>query len=156
MGDVTIYSIGLSTTVAEVRGPQQQAAPLRATAPGTYALSPLPGVADTPTVERLREGNIDLGGLVRHSWSFVSSEPAFDSVVSATGGLYQSSFRYGSIENAMNRIADELHSQYTLIFSPEVKKEYRNGFHGIRVQVVGQPDIFHARFRPGYYANLPK
>jgi hypothetical protein len=39
---ITIYSVGLSSTSAEVRGPQVQAAPLSATPPGIFALPPTP------------------------------------------------------------------------------------------------------------------
>jgi hypothetical protein len=35
-----------------------------ATPPGTFGLPPVPGVPQTPTVETLRGGNIDLGALV--------------------------------------------------------------------------------------------
>jgi hypothetical protein len=100
-------------------------------------------------------GNIDVGALVRHSWSFLSTQPSFEAAVSATGGLYQSTFRYESIERAMDRIAGELHSQYTLVYLPNTKAA-KGGFHKIKVVVVGQPNIFEVRFRPGYYASLPQ
>ena len=152
--DITIYSIGLSTTAAEARGPQKQAAPLPVTPPGTFSLPPLPGLVNGSTVQQLQHGNMDLGALFRHTWSFLSSQPAVEAAAAATGGLYQSTLSNDSIERAIGRIADELHSQYTLSYLPHTKNS-KSGFHQIKV-TVGQPDLFKVRSRPGYYARLPQ
>jgi len=64
LANITIYSVGLSSIAAEMRGPQEQAAPPPVTPPGTFALAPMPGSPQTPTTEALQAGNIDLGALV--------------------------------------------------------------------------------------------
>jgi VWFA-related protein len=148
VADITIYSVGLSTMAAEVHAPPQQAAPLLATPPGTYGLQPIPGAAYTPTVEQLRGGNMDIGGLVRPIWAFASRKPPLEAAVAATGGLYQSTGRDTSIEMAVDQIAGELNAQYTL--------SYRRsggdtpGFHQIKVEIVGGRAL-KVRSRPGYY-----
>jgi VWFA-related protein len=148
LADITIYSVGLSTMAAEVHAPQQQAVPLLATPPGTYGLPPIPGAAYTPTVEQLRSGNIDVGGLVRPVWAFAARKPPLEAAVAATGGLYQSTGPDTSIEMAIDQIAGELNAQYML--------SYRRsggdtpGFHQIKVEVVGQRPL-KVRSRPGYY-----
>lgn len=148
LADITIYSVGLSTMAAEVHAPQQQAGPLLATPPGTYGLPPIPGAAYTPTVEQLRSGNIDVGGLVRPVWAFAARKPPLEAAVAATGALYQSTGPDTSVEMAIDQIAGELNEQYTL--------SYRRsggdtpGFHRIKVEVVGQRPL-KVRSRPGYY-----
>jgi VWFA-related protein len=153
IADVTISSVGLSTMAAEVHAPQQQAAPLMATPPGTQGLPPIPGAAYTPTVEQLRNGNIDVGGLMRPAWAFAARKPPVEAAVAATGGLYQSTGPYQStspetsIEMAIDQVAEELNTQYML--------SYRRsggdtpGFHQIKVDVVGE--ALKVRSRLGYY-----
>jgi VWFA-related protein len=153
VNDITIYSVGLSTLLAEIRGPQKHVAPLSVVPPGTQDLPPLPGIPDTPTVRGLRAGSADVGALFRHAWSAVSSQPSLAVAVAATGGLHQSTFQQGSIEQAIDRIGDELHSPYILSYLPT--KTLKKGFRQIKVAVIGQPNIFKVRARPGYYAGLP-
>ena len=63
------YDIGDERTaesLAVARSPISvpvQAAPLAATPIGTFGLPPVPGLPQTPTVETLRGGNINLGAL---------------------------------------------------------------------------------------------
>jgi len=153
LADVTISSVGLSTMAAQVRAPQQQAAPLLVTPPGTQGLPPIPGAAYTPTVDQLRSGNVDVGGLVRPVWAFAARKPPLEAAVAATGGLYQSTGLYQSagpdtsIEMAIDQIAGELNAQYMLSYRRS--GDDTPGFHQIKVEVVGQP--LKVRSRPGYY-----
>jgi VWFA-related protein len=153
LAEVTISSVGLSTMAAQVRAPQQQAAPLLASPPGTQGLPPIPGAAYTPTVDQLRSGNVDVGGLVRPVWAFAARKPPLEAAVAATGGLYQSTGLYQSagpdtsIEMAIDQIAGELNAQYMLSYRRS--GDDTPGFHQIKVEVVGQP--LKVRSRPGYY-----
>jgi len=152
IADVTISSVGLSTMAAQVHAHQQQAAPLMATPPGTQGLPPIPGAAYTPTVEHLRSGNIDVGGLVRPVWAFAARKPPVEAAVAATGGLYQSTGPYQStspetsIEMAIDQVAGELNTQYMLSYRRS--GDDTPGFHQIKVEVVGQP--LKVRSRLGY------
>ena len=150
LADITIYSVGLSSTAAEVRGPEVQAAPLSATPPGILALPPAPGTVQTPTTEALRGGNMDLGGLGvwvgKHARAPLRDHP-IESAAAATGGLYQSTFRDRSIEAAIDNIGGELHAEYMLSYRPIGPEA--GGYHEIRVDVdLGGLTI---RSRPGYF-----
>jgi len=59
LANVTIYSVGLSTTRAELLAKPKDTRP-QITPPGTFPLPPQPGVPQTPTSEQNRYGNIDL------------------------------------------------------------------------------------------------
>src|SRR5439155_7835709 len=59
LANVTIYSIGLSSTRAELQAQPKDTRP-QITPPGTFPLPPQPGVPQTPTSEENRYGNIDL------------------------------------------------------------------------------------------------
>jgi len=150
LADITIYSVGLSSTAAEVRGPQVQAAPLSGTPPGIIALPPAPGTVETPTTDALRGGNIDLGGLgvwaVKHASAPLRDQP-IETAAMATGGLYQSTFRDSSIEPAIDKIGGELHAQYMLSYRPIGPEA--GGYHEIRVEV--DRGGLTIRSRPGYF-----
>ena len=79
LANITIYSVGLSSTAAAMRGPQQQSGPPPVTPPGTFGLPPLPGSVQTPTSEQQRAGNVDLLGLalwvVEHASAVVRERP---------------------------------------------------------------------------------
>jgi VWFA-related protein len=155
IADITIYAIGLSTARAEVSGPDRQAALPPFTPPGTYGLPPVPGSAYTTGDEQLRSGNMDLGALVRHTWSFVARQPSIQAAVSATGGLFQSTYDDESIERSIDQISAELYTQYVLSFQSNTH-ETKGGFHDIKVVVVRQPESYKVRYRPVYYMNFPK
>lgn len=150
LANITIYSVGLSSTAAEMRGPQVQAAPLSATPSGIFALPPAPGTVQTPTTEALRGGNMDLGGLgvwvVKHASAPLRDHP-IEITAAATGGLYQSTFRDRSIETAIDNIGGELHAEYMLSYRPIGPEA--GGYHEIRVEV--DRGGLTIRSRPGYF-----
>src|SRR5438445_13422986 len=61
LANVTIYSVGLSTTRAELQAKPKDTRP-QLTPPGTFPLPPQPGTPQTPTSEANRYGNIDILG----------------------------------------------------------------------------------------------
>lgn len=155
LANITIYSVGLSTTAAEVRGPQKQNAPISATPPGTFGLPPIPGTPQTPTIEQQRQGNVDLLGLavwvVQHTTAVVRDHP-LELATIATGGLYQSTLRDSSIQSAIDTIGGELTAQYTLSYRPTGTGA--GDYHEIKVEVVGRRGL-KVRARPGYYLGSP-
>jgi VWFA-related protein len=150
LSNIVIYTVGLSTTAAALRSPPQQSGPRPATPPGTFGAPPRPGTVQTPTSEQQQNGNIDLLALaewtVRNATAVVKDR-ALEVATVATGGLYQSTFRDRTIENAVDAIGGELNSQYTLSYRPTKSDE--PGYHKITVTV----DRFgvKVRTRPGYY-----
>jgi VWFA-related protein len=155
LANITIYSVGLSSTAATVRGPEKQAAPLSATPPGVYGLPPAPGTVRTPDSEALRAGNVDLLALavwtVQHATAPVRDHP-LEIADTATGGLYQSTVRDESIEKAIDTIGGELHAQYTVTYRPA--NAGAAGYHEIKVEVSRRG--MKVRARPGYYVAEAK
>jgi VWFA-related protein len=155
LANITIYSVGLSTTAAEMRGEQRSGASPSATPPGVFGQPGIPGTPQTPTTEATRSGNIDLMALaawiVQHTEAAVKERP-LEVATAATGGLYRSTVKDASIEKAIDDIGGELHAQYTLSYRPT--GTYPSGYHEIRVQVVDRRALA-VRARPGYYLGAP-
>jgi VWFA-related protein len=153
LANITIYSVGLSTTAADLRTPPRQAPAPSATPPGTMGLPPRPGTVQTPTTEAQRSGSADLLALaiwvIQHATEPVR-ENALELAAAATGGLHQSPFRDRSIETAIDQIGGELHAQYTLSYRPSATEA---GYHEIKV-VVNRSGVA-VRSRPGYYLGAP-
>jgi VWFA-related protein len=154
LANITIYSVGLSSTAAELRGPQQRSAPLSATPPGTFGLPPMPGTPQTPSTEEGRAGNVDLMALAKwivlHVNESAGAHP-LELATAATGGAYESTLRDKSIEPAIDRIGGELNAQYTLSYRPAGADP--TGYHEIMVTVDRRG--LKVRSRPGYYLEAP-
>ncbi len=153
LANVTIYSVGLSTTAAELRAEPKQVAP-QMTPPGTFGRPPLPGTPQTPTTEAQRDANIDLLALAVWAIQHVHNEVkdhALDVAAIATGGAHVSTFKDRSIETAMDQIGGELHAQYSLSYTPAGTEP--GGYHEIKVEVA-HPGL-KVRARPGYYVSPP-
>jgi VWFA-related protein len=157
LANVTIYSVGLSTTRAELQAKPKDTRP-QITPPGTFPLPPQPGVPQTPTSEENRYGNIDLLALavwaVQHIHDQVKDH-ALEVAATATGGAHLSTFKDRSIEKAIDEIGGELHSQYTISYAPTGSDAA--GYHEIKVNVVrnGAKNL-KVRARPGYYLATPE
>jgi VWFA-related protein len=153
LSNVVIYTVGLSTTAAALRAEPQVSRPIQTTPPGTFGLPPTPGTPQTPSTEQQRGGNIDLLALaeyiVQHTKDAIKDR-ALEVATTATGGMYQSTFRDRSIEKAVDAIGGELNAQYTLSYHPSADSP---GYHQIKISVN------HAgltvRTRPGYYLQAP-
>jgi VWFA-related protein len=150
LANITIYSVGLSTTSADVRGPEKQAAAPAATPPGTFGLPSAPGTIETPDSDSLRTGNVDLLAAavwaVQHATAPIREHPLEIATV-ATGGLYKTAVRDTSIEPDIDDIGSELHAQYTLTYRPT--DVAASGYHEIKVDVDRRGT--KVRTRPGYY-----
>src|SRR5437899_10416577 len=59
LANVTIYTVGLSTTAAELRAPPKQSRPPQTGPPHTSPLPPIPGTTQTPTTEQQRYGKTE-------------------------------------------------------------------------------------------------
>ncbi len=73
----------------------------------------------------------------------------------ATGGAHLAAFRDRAIERAIDEIGGELHSQYTLSYTPTDANV--TGYHEIKVSVVrNDAKNLKIRTRPGYYLARPE
>jgi len=149
LANVTIYSVGLSTTMAELKAPPKDTTP-QVTPPGTFGRAPFPGSVQTPGSEGALYGSGDLMAVavwaVQHIKNKITDH-ALELAATATGGQHIATFKNHSIENAIDEIGGELHSQYSVSYIPTGTNE--TGYHEIKVTV--KKEGLKARARPGYY-----
>jgi VWFA-related protein len=154
LANVTIYTVGLSTTRAELHE-QRRNTPAPITPPGISPMPGPPGTAPTPSVQEATQGGgANLLALaiwaVQHIHGEVKDRP-LEVATTATGGAYISTFKDRSIEKAIDEIGGELHAQYTISYVPTGGSDL--GYHEIKVQ-VDRRDL-KVRARPGYYVAAP-
>jgi VWFA-related protein len=154
LSNVTIYSVGLSTTMAELKEPSKDVTH-SVTPPGTFPQPPLPGTVQTPETEATRYGSGNLLALaawaVQHVKDKITAQP-LELAATATGGEHIGTFKNHTIENAIDEIGGELHSQYSLSYIPTGTNQ--TGYHEIKVEVK-KPGL-KVRARPGYYVAGPE
>ena len=110
LANITIYTIGLSTTAAELRT-QDQYHPPSMGPEGTYPLPLPPGTPQTPDAEQEMQGNINLLALaqwiVQRGTNEVKNH-ALEVAATATGGRYLRTFKDLTMQKAMDDIGGEL------------------------------------------------
>jgi len=158
--NITIFSVGLSTTRSELQSKSRDNAPSPITPPGISGVPPPPGMPPTPGAGQ-PEG-VDLIALaqvlVEHGKS-AATKHSLEVGAAATGGAYYSTYRGRSIESAIDEIGGELHSQYFISYSPKTRSDdvvQDYGYHQISISLVadkaqGKKIIT----RPGYYISPP-
>jgi len=160
--NVTIYSVGLSTTAAEFRAPAPQRpnqAPI--TPQGIPSGPPIPGEPQSPTTPGIGQqvggpqGSGDLLALgewaVMHAANLVRGH-ALEVATTATGGVHLPTMHDRGIEAGLDKIGGELHAQYTLSYHPTGGAQ--PGFHEIKI-TVDRPKTT-VRTRTGYYMAPPE
>jgi VWFA-related protein len=151
LSNITIYSVGLSSTRAELQARPRDPT-VRATPPGIMGAPPMPGTVQTPQTEDTRYGSGDLSQAViwavQHASDQLKGNP-LELATAGTGGAHFPTFKDRSIESAIDDIGAELHSQYSLTYAPTGTKD--SGYHEITV-TVDRPHT-KLRTRPGYYVT---
>jgi Ca-activated chloride channel family protein len=93
-------------------------------------------------------GPFDLIGVFREIGRLGTANAA-EAFARFTGGSHVSFLRQKSLEQAISRIGEELHSQYQLSFTSGAAD---SEFHAIEVKVKNRPDLI-VRTRPGYWLD---
>jgi VWFA-related protein len=154
LSNVTIYSVGLSTTMAELKAPPKDNTP-QVTPPGTFGRPGPPGVPQTPDTQNAEYGSGNLLNAVvwavQHVKDKITDHP-LELAATATGGEHIGTFKNHTIENAVDEIGGELHSQYSLSYIPTGTNQ--TGYHEIKVEV--KKAGLKVRARPGYYVAGPE
>ena len=154
LANVTIYSVGLSTTRAELASKAPHTQPDRSAPRGINPLPAPPGTIQIPENDPATYGDVDILGaatwVVQRANNQVKDR-AMDVAAAATGGNHLSTFKDRSIENAIDQLAGELHTQYSISYAPSSGSDL--GYHEIKVQVARQGLVVRAR--PGYYIAPP-
>jgi len=149
LANVTIYSVGLSTTRAELQAKPKDTRP-HITPPGTFGRPPMPGTPQTPDTDAALYGEGSLMDAVvwavKHVQDQLKDNP-LEIATAGTGGAHLATFRDRSIENAIDAIGGELHSQYSLSYTPTGTGS--SGYHEIKITV--DKKNLNVRSRPGYY-----
>jgi len=154
LSNVTIYSVGLSTTMAELKAPPKNTTP-QVTPPGTFGRPPFPGSVQTPDTQAAEYGSGDLMAVAVWAVKNIKhkiTDHALELAATATGGAHIATFKNHSIENAIDEIGGELHSQYSVSYIPTGTNE--TGYHEIKVKV--NKEGLKVRARPGYYLAGPE
>jgi len=154
LSNVTIYTVGLSTTKAALKQPPKDDT-RRYGPPGTHPLPPMPGTVQTPATEDVRNESGNLLALAVWTVGRVKNQitdHALKLAATATGGEHIDTFKDESIEKALDDIGGELHSQYSLSYSPPSMSQM--GYHEIKVTVSKKR--LKVRARPGYYLAGPE
>jgi VWFA-related protein len=151
--NITIFSVGISSTAADMRSEPKNNMPPSGAPPGIYNGPPIPGEPQSPTTPSIGQepgGSADI--LALGVWAVKHGENIFrghslEVAAAATGGEHIATMRDRGIEAALDRIGAELHAQYTLSYHPTGTAP--DGYHEIRVR-VDRPNTV-VRTRPGYY-----
>jgi VWFA-related protein len=67
----------------------------------------------------------------------------------ATGGTEYGFHSQRTLEEAIQRLGEQLHSNYMITYTPNNRTEF--GFHKIEVDVPSRPDVKKVQTRPGYW-----
>lgn len=144
--NITIYTIGLSTTAADLRdNPVKDAADEEG--------APLPAEMEAPTASGADNAMcflcvaVFLVQRVTHE----KKNHAMAVAVQSTGGAYYHPFKDRNIQYALNAIGNELHSQYVLSY--QLQGAAQPGIHEIEVRVDRSHVVVRARL--GYYLAAP-
>jgi VWFA-related protein len=153
LSNITIYSVGLSSTRAELQAKPRDTS-MRPTPRGIMGAPPMPGTIQTPETEDTRYGSGDLSQAVvwavQHIGDKIKGNP-LELATAGTGGTHLPTFKDRSIENAIDEIGGELHSQYSVTYTPTGTNDA--GYHEIKVTV--DREKAKVRTRPGYYVTPP-
>lgn len=154
--NISIYAIGLSSTMGDLRADSASQAPAGPSSPFPAGVQPMPGPPGMPA--GVDEGGVGGGGdflgaaiwLVQRITNRKKNH-AMEVAVAETGGDYFHPKKDRAIEEALNHIGNELHSQYVLSY--QLRGPATAGIHEIRV-TVSRPHVI-VRARLGYYLVPP-
>ncbi|HCC55712.1 MAG TPA: hypothetical protein DEQ47_00325 [Solibacterales bacterium] len=150
LANVTIYCVDISRVVTNLTAKAQ---PPRPDPLPPAAHGPIGGYPETPTS---RANITGLGSRIEFvpmmvqvfkgvKGAFIESPP--EAFAKATGGTQFSFVKQRGLEDAIQAISQEIHSQYMVSYAPNNRDE--GGWHEIRVQ-VDEPGLT-VRTRPGYW-----
>lgn len=152
LANVNIYSVDVSRVVTDLTARSQPPRPDNR----PPAMTPLPpGVPATPNTVMQATGSdgssaqfVPLMVEMFKDVKYVFWKNPVEVFTQGTGGAQFSFVRQRGLEDAVERIGAELHSQYLISYNPNNKNE--GGFHEIVVQIAGRRDL-KTRTRPGYW-----
>jgi VWFA-related protein len=151
--EVAIYGLGFSP----VRGLLSRKPELSAPGPlDSNVARPLPpGTVPTPSASTsVYDAPIPIVDILTATGEVVRStlfSNLLEYYAGYTGGLYYKHWKKKAVEDQLNHIATEIHSQYELAYVPDTLTQ--GGFHKIEVKVYRQG--VKVRARAGYFFQVP-
>lgn len=150
--NITVYQVTMSRVLGKLTGTPDVPRPNNL----PPAMNPMPSnVPATPTTvmqtygtEGSRAEFLPLLIEIFTDVKGVFKAPAAEVFVHGTGGAQFGFYRNHGLEDAIQRMGEELHSQYMLSYNPNNKVE--GGWHTISVEVSGHGKV-EAKTRPGYW-----
>jgi VWFA-related protein len=123
------------------------------------AMHSLPGgVASTPTTVQQTYGTnggraefIPLMVELFKDVKAIFRDNPVEAFTKGTGGSEFSFYRQRGLQEAIQKVGAELHSQYLVSYTPNNKDE--GGFHEISVTISGAPEVKKTQTRPGYWLS---
>jgi len=158
VSNVSFYAVDMSRFITTLTAPPQPGRPDNRP-PAMSAGSLPPGVPATPTtVSRATGGGGANAGraefvpllveLFRDAKAIFKDNPV-EAFTKATGGMEFGFHSQRTLETAIQQLGEQLHSSYTISYSPNNRDEA--GWHEISVDVPGRPDVRRVQTRPGYW-----
>jgi VWFA-related protein len=149
--NVTIYSVNISHFITSLTGkpqpprPNAQPATAYSTPGGQQPSAPTTNEHKTGLGERVEL--VPLGKEIYKDVKGIFVDNTSTLFTQQTGGTEYSFMRQRGLEDAIEAISREIHSQYMISYNPNNKTE--GGFHEIEVR-LDRPE-YTARTRPGYF-----
>ena len=153
LANIVFYAVDMSRFMSTLSAPPTQPR-VEQQPPASF---PLPGgVPSTPTTVAqtygLNGGRAEFIPLMLELFKdakAIFKDNPVELFTKGTGGSEFSFYRQRGLEEAIQHIGEELHSQYLISYNPSNKEE--GGFHQIAVDVAGRTDIGRIQTRPGYW-----
>jgi len=156
LANITIYAVGVSGLKADLKRDPEDKAPPSPTPDGTFGEPPPPGTINTPTTaqQAVEAGTPLQAAIALAVWTVTHAKDRVTShqleiAAAATGGEHISAWKSHTIEQVLDDMGGELHSQYTLSYIP--KGDLTSGYHQIIVTIDHKKQKLTVRARPGYY-----
>jgi len=152
LNNIAFYSVDMSRIIEKLTAPQDMPRP----DPLPPAMYPLPSnVPATPNTIMQTYGTQGdsaqfmplLMEIYRDTKAIFKRNPV-EIFTAGTGGSQFSYYRHNGLEEAIQQIGEQLHSEYLISYSPSNKLE--GGFHQISVY-VNSPLAKRIQVRPGYW-----
>lgn len=150
--NISVYQVTMSRVLGKLTGTPDVPRPNN----NPPAMTPMPSnVPATPTTvmqtygtEGSRAEFLPLMIEIFRDAKAIFKAPPAEVFVNGTGGAQFGFYRNHGLEDAIQRMGEELNSQYMLSYNPNNKIE--GGWHTITVEVSGHGNV-KAKTRPGYW-----
>jgi VWFA-related protein len=153
LNNVTFYAVDMSRFMTTLTAPPPVPRPNNL--PPAMANLPPAAVATPTTVAQTKGENggraefVPLMVEVFRDVKAIFRDNPVEVFTKGTGGSEFGFHSNRTLEEAMQRVGEELHSEYTISYTPSNRDE--GGFHTITVAVTGHPEVKRVQARPGYW-----